>query len=128
MAFAIQSPSPAESVAGHEPAGMRPQHAAVVGAEPVDDVVGHDRDPHRAVADGQVGDGGVQRCGRRDPLVAGSIFTTRPFSALATQTAPSAKTTGRRQRGRDAAAATLPFAGSTRTVSGPRATQTEPAP
>ena len=44
-------------------------------------------------------------------LTPGSIFTTRPFSALATQTAPSAKTIGRRrQRGRDAAQ-DLPFGG-----------------
>ncbi len=53
---------------------------------------------------------------------------TRPFSALATHTAPSAKTTEVAASGVRMRFMTFPLAGSTRTVSGPRATQTEPAP
>ena len=61
-------------------------------------------------------------------LMPGSIFTTRPFSALATQTAPSAKTIDVAASGVGMRRRTCPSVGSTRTVSGPRATQTEPAP
>ena len=61
-------------------------------------------------------------------LIAGSIFMTRPLSALATHTAPSANTTEVADRGVRMRFTTLPLAGSTRTVSGPRPTQSEPAP
>ncbi len=61
-------------------------------------------------------------------FVAGSIFMTRPFSALATHTAPPAKTTDVAASGVRMRFVTPPLAGSTRTVSGPRATHTDPAP
>ena len=66
LALAIQSPSPTDSVARHGPPG-RPQHAPVVRAEPEDDVVGHDRRPHRAVAVRNLRHRCVQRR-RRDPV------------------------------------------------------------
>ena len=58
----------------------------------------------------------------------GSILTIRPFSALATQTLPSAKTTDVGASGVGKRRSTAPLRGSTRTVSDPRATQTDPAP
>ena len=60
--------------------------------------------------------------------VAGSIFTTRPFSPLATQTALPEKTIEVAASGVPIRRSTCPSAGSTRTVWAPRATHTEPAP
>ncbi len=67
-ASAIHTPSAADRVNGPVAGRERREHAAVVGAEPEDHVVGDDRDPHRVPVHREVGDRAVQRRDGRDPV------------------------------------------------------------
>ena len=59
---------------------------------------------------------------------AGSIFSTRPFWLLGAQSAPSANASSVAETGSGKRCCTRPLPASTRTTSGPLASQTDPAP
>ncbi len=66
----VRDPHPVRGRQGRRPraGGERREHAAVVGAEPEDHVVGDDRDPHRVPIHREVGDRAVEGRDGRDPV------------------------------------------------------------